>query len=359
MANPALPSSKRFGFRRPNAAPRSGPALAYAALGSAPVLAILNRAAAWLLRRRRPSDPSTLVLGRRRIYILPTRYGIAFGAVLLAMLVGSINYSASLGYALTFLLTGLGVAMLHQCHANLLGLAVEFAGAPPAFAGGRATFRLRLSHPGRGPRYEIVLGAEGREFGPVDVPAGQPVVAAFDVPAARRGRLTAPRFSIATRHPGALFRAWTVARMEISCIVYPEPAPRGAVPIPAMHEEHGHGTTGSGDSDFAGLRNAVPGDPPRRIAWKAFARTDDLLLKEFSGGTHPIDLFDYDAVPGDDPERRLSILARWCIDAAAEGRSFGLKLPCETVPVGSGDAHLHRCLEALALFPAPSSSENR
>jgi len=299
------------------------------------------------------------VLERRRIYILPTRYGIAFGAVLFAMLLGSINYSASLGYALTFLLAGLGVAMLHQCHANLLGLVVAFAGAPPVFAGDRASFRLKLSHPGRAPRYEIVLGADGREFGPVDVPPGQSVVLAFSVPAARRGRLEAPRFSIATRHPGALFRAWTYARINVSCVVYPAPAPRGTIPVPAVHEQHGARAASPGDTDFAGLRNAVPGDPPRRIAWKAFARTDDLLLKEFSGGTDSIDVFDYDAAPGDDPEQRLSVLARWCLDAAAEGRSFGLRLPGETVPVGSGEPHLHRCLEALALFSAAPPEAKR
>jgi uncharacterized protein (DUF58 family) len=30
--------------------------------------------------------------------------------------------------------------------------------------------------------------------------------------------------------------------------------------------------------------------------------------------------------------------------------AFGLVLPRESVPVGSGDRHLHRCLQALALF---------
>nr|MBO2513556.1 DUF58 domain-containing protein [Gammaproteobacteria bacterium] len=341
MATSASPFSKRFAFPKPQAATRS----------LAEILS-KGRLAAWLARGR-PSDPPSFVLGRRRIYILPTRFGLAFGGVVLAMLFASINYSASLGFALTFLLVGLGVAMLHHCHANLLGLEVSFAGASPVFAGGEARFRLRLSNPGRVPRYEIALGAEGREFGPVDVPAGESVVIAFGVPATRRGRLEAPRFSIATRHPGALFRAWTYARMDIACIVYPEPAPPG-IPRPATRTERGSDTAERGDADFAGLRNALPGDPPRRIAWKAYARTDELLLKEFAGGGDRVDVLDYDEAPGKDPEQRLSVLARWCLDAAAEGMSFGLRLPGQTVPIGSGESHLHRCLEALALFPAAS-----
>lgn len=344
MAIPARPFSRQSPFRE---RARPGRALAGADGDAGGAYA---RFAAWI-RRRRGADPTSFVLHRRRIYILPTRFGIAFGCVLFAMLLGSINYGASLGYALTFLLAGLGLAMLHQCHANLLGIEVGFAGAAPVFAGGDARFRIRLSHSGGAPRYEIGIGAGGREFGPVDVPPGDSAVLAFAVPAARRGRLAAPRFSISTRHPGALFRAWTYAHMDIDCIVYPEPAPPGMPPPVFEDDRGGRRAKGRGDTDFAGLRAAVPGDPPRRIAWKAYARTDELLLKQFSGGTSRVDVLDYEALAGKPAEERLSLIARWCIDAAADGRSFGLRLPGDIVPVGTGERHLHRCLEALALFP--------
>lgn len=271
------------------------------------------------------------------------------------MLLGSINYAASLGFALTFLVAGLALAMLHQCHANLLGLRIAFAGASPAFAGGEARFKMRLAHAGRAPRYEIGIVAAGRTFGPVDVPPGQPVLLEFGVSAPRRGRLAAPRFVIETRHPGSLFRAWTYVHMDIATLVYPAPASAGERP-PIVHDEHdGRQARDHGETDFAGLRNAVPGDPPRRIAWKAFARTDELLLKQFESGSAEVDAFDYDAVPRRDPEERLSLLARWCLDAAAAGKSFGLRMPSETVPLGHGERHLHRCLEALALFGTPGT----
>ena len=49
-------------------------------------------------------------------------------------------------------------------------------------------------------------------------------------------------------------------------------------------------------------------------------------------------------------EELLSHLARWVLDAHAAGLSYGLRLPGETVDMGSGDAQRERCLEALALF---------
>ena len=46
-----------------------------------------------------------------------------------AMLLGSLNYGASLAFALTFLLAGLALVVMHHCHNNLLGTQLRFLGA--------------------------------------------------------------------------------------------------------------------------------------------------------------------------------------------------------------------------------------
>jgi uncharacterized protein (DUF58 family) len=104
------------------------------------------------------------------------------------------------------------------------------------------------------------------------------------------------------------------------------------------------------DDDFAGLRTATPSDPPRRLAWKAYARSDQLFAKEFAGGAEQPQLFEFNALRDLDVEQRLSQLTRFCLDAAEAGTAFGLVLPDETIPLGSGERHLHLCLQALALF---------
>ena len=45
-----------------------------------------------------------MILTQRRVFVLPTRQGLAYAVSLLVMLVGAINYNLSLGYALVFLL---------------------------------------------------------------------------------------------------------------------------------------------------------------------------------------------------------------------------------------------------------------
>jgi len=311
----------------------------------------LERWAAHWARRRQGADAHAIALKRRRIYILPTRFGVVFAAMVFAMLLGSLNYGASLGFALTFLLTGLGLVVLHHCHNNLLGATIKFLGAAPVFAGERAEFKIAVSNDAVAPRFEIELKYKDHTAGPVDVASGGTQTLRIGVPTTQRGWVALERFSVETRYPARLCRAWTWIHMDTRCLVYPRPADPGR-PLP---HDVGGGTSGNprpGDDDFAGLRAAVPGDPLQRIAWKAYARNDVLLLKEFSTGTGEPCVLDWEMLQGLDVEPRLAQLARWCLDADAAGRSIALKLPGCEVALGLGPKHLASCLEALALFDA-------
>ena len=314
---------------------------------------IERRAADWALRRQ-GRDAAAVALRRRRIYIVPTRFGVIFGVLVAAMLLGSLNYGASLGFALTFLLGAVALVAMHHCHNNLLGVRVRFAGATPVFAGHPAEFRIALDNDAAAARYEIELARGGHGVGPVDIAAGATEVLRLAQPATRRGWLTLERFAVRTYHPGRLFRAWTWVHMDARCLVYPDPAPPGR-PLPRELDGGGmRGAPRSGDDDFAGLRTAVPGDPPQRLAWKAYARTDELLLKQFAAGEHAPQWLAWDALPELAPEERLAQLTRWCLDAAADDRAFGLRLPGVLIGLGTGRPHLEKCLRALALFEPPT-----
>jgi uncharacterized protein (DUF58 family) len=105
-----------------------------------------------------------------------------------------------------------------------------------------------------------------------------------------------------------------------------------------------------GEEDFAGLRSFHRGDSPRNVAWKAYARSGQLLAKQFSGADTSSQWFDFDDVGEADVERRLTILTRWIIDADRRGEDYGLRLPGLAFPPAHGSAQRLTCLEALALF---------
>lgn len=309
--------------------------------------------ASWVRKRQGPDSASGVTLRRRRIYILPTRYGYLFGLVVFAMLLGSINYGASLGFALSFLLGGLGLVIMHHCNNNLLSLRLRFAGALPVFAKQPARFSIAVTNEAAVQRHEVEITLPKASGTPIDVTPRETRAVDLVVPTRSRGWLELDRFAVATQYPANLFRAWTWVHMPTRCLVYPEPAPAGR-PLPEWGDGEQAGTKpDQSDADFYGLRNAVASDSPKRIAWKAYARSEELLTKQFAGGEPNSSIIDWDMLPDLGSEERLSQLTRWCIDAAQQSRNFGLRLPGKFIPVGRGSEQLHKCLSELALFAPP------
>jgi uncharacterized protein (DUF58 family) len=307
----------------------------------------------WIRRRQGP-DRGPVTLRRGRIYILPTGLGMAFGLMLFAMVMGSLNYANNLGLGLSFLLAALAVVAMQACHRNLETLVVREAGTDPPFAGQDAAFRLALANPGGLPRRDLEASAGSAAATSVTVDAAGGATLRLAVPTRRRGWIELDRVEIATRFPYGLFRAWAVLHPGLRCLVYPAPA-RDAPPPPPVPGEAGGGAVRRGEDDFAGLKDYHPGDPPRHIAWKAYARADELLVKEFSGAAEPLPVFDLADAPGPDLEVRLSVLARWIVDAHARGETFGLRLPGIEIPPQPGEVQRQRCLAALATFQAPET----
>src|SRR5215217_1373747 len=115
-----------------------------------------RRALAWI-RRRQGDDMDPVVLKRQRIYILPTRSGIAYATMVFAMLLGGMNYNNNLGLGLTFVLVSLGLVAMHHCHGTLSGLKVRLLEAKPAFVGQHVHYRVLLLNESREPRPAVEL----------------------------------------------------------------------------------------------------------------------------------------------------------------------------------------------------------
>jgi uncharacterized protein (DUF58 family) len=311
--------------------------------------AVKNYLHDWLTGPRSPE--SVVVLVQRRIYILPTRQGLLFAGVLLVMLTGSINYALGLGFVLTFLLFALAMnAMIHTFR-NLANLRVIAGRAEPVFAGDIAHFTVHLDNPADAERYALGLTHDGTSAAFVDVPARSSTPAVAPVAAPRRGILRPGRLTLFTRYPLGLYRAWSYLDLEMQCTVYPRPALPG-LPLPRATTSPGAGAeSGRGQEDFAGLREYHVGDSPRHIAWKAAARDQGLLTKQFSGQAESQLWLDWSHLPAPmAPEERLSHLARWVLDAHVAGIAYGLRLPGKTVGLAAGAAQRDACLEALALY---------
>jgi uncharacterized protein (DUF58 family) len=183
-----------------------------------------------------------------------------------------------------------------------------------------------------------------------DLLPGESKVFTLAVSTDNRGWIELERFGIRTFFPFELFRSWAWLHMNLRGLVYPEAAIDAPQPPPTQSAQGHRQHDARGEEDFAGLRKFQEGDSPRQVAWKAYARSGQLLSKQFAGADTSSQWFDFDAVPNDDLETRLSILTRWITDTDRTRADYGLRIPGQEFPPAHGEAQRRRCLEALALY---------
>ncbi|MGZ5032781.1 MAG: DUF58 domain-containing protein [Usitatibacter sp.] len=304
----------------------------------------------WIFRAAVPETPP-VTLVQRRIFILPTKQGYLFAFVLLLLLLASINYSLSLGFVLTFLLASMaGVAMLHTWR-NLAHLKLRPGRCDAVFAGETAHFALTVETPSQ-TRFSIAVRRRDEEPVYADIATGEIAIVTLPMVASRRGVIRCGRLEIFTRYPVGLFHAWSYVDFDLTVIVYPRPDPFAGVPPAQSRSASEEGIPIAGDEEFNMLRAYRAGDAPRQIAWKALAREQGLLTKEFNATASSELWIDWEETRAGDLEARLSILCHWVLQAERFGQSYGLRLPGKSIAPSRGEAHRTRCLEALALFQA-------
>lgn len=317
--------------------------------------AAANSAAGFVARTRQrffrlaPADRDPVVLRHSRIYILPTRHGLAVMATLAVMLITSLNYALSLGLVVTFALAGLVAAALLHVFRNLAGIKLRPLAAGDTFAGAPIPFSVELFG-GAAARTQVSLFARDTRV-TTDVAAGAALTLTLMTPTRVRGPIPLGRLTLSSDFPLGLWRGWAYVHFPLEGIAYPAPEP-SAPPMPRGREgADAEPTARGGDADLAGLREYQRGDPPQRVAWKAVARGAGWYTKSFegAGGGGPV-VLDWHALPASlGTEARLSRLTAWVLAAERAARPFTLTLPGVALPAGQGREHRRAALTALAL----------
>ncbi|MEY4750350.1 MAG: hypothetical protein RIQ60_2564 [Pseudomonadota bacterium] len=354
----------------------------------------------WWARRHPPAD--SVLLEQRTIYIVPTRGGWCWAAMVLVLLLGAINYQLNLGYLLCFVLAGVALVSMHSCHATLRGL--RFTLAPPegVFAGARATLdvTVQAERGSRAARHGIGLVIEpGGEADWVWVEIAATVSQAsthlpthvvLTLACLHRGRQVVPRLRIETRFPFGLFRAWSFWQPAAAVLVWPAPehplppwpqlpALRHPQPPERLPQRARHAPEDPLDVD--GVRPYRIGDSPRQVAWKKSAtalnsgaqhalvsRSHGAAASHASlalnwqqagadaapappGASAPLGTSGTAHGPAADGDARLARLCAWLLQAEACGLAWSLDLPGGVhLPAGHGAGQRLAGLRALALF---------
>jgi uncharacterized protein (DUF58 family) len=316
------------------------------ARGAGPGIATRVRHWSRSLMRGRQPEPLPVRLDSHRIYIVPTRAGLGFTVLLAAMLVGALNYQNNAALLLTCMLGAALASSMLLTWRELHDLNLRSLHADHGFCGARVPLHLAFADD-RQPRHGLRISIDKLEQ-PCPLQPGNSL-ATVTVPTERRGWMALPRMQVSSTLPFGLFRAWSWITPAGHMLVYPRIL-RDARPR-ERHDDPNDRIAG-GD-EFANLRNYRPGDPIRHVAWKASARHDHLLVREFDRAAPGQPLrFDWNALTGVERETRISRLTSWVCDAYAAAHPWILVLE-DRRPIGpaSDAAHYHRCLSALAELP--------
>ena len=300
----------------------------------------------WLRAGARDAQPFTV--GNRRIYVLPTRFGLFVGAALAVLNLGSLNYNNNAALLLGFVVISLCNNALIAGHLSLLDLRLRTQSAAPVFAGQMLELPVLIESAKPDGRQLLLEHADFHCAVPLD---GGEIRAVLPIIAARRGWQDIDRITVSTRHPLGLARAWCHLNLHERVLVYP--APRGKpLPMQMAAADGGIGRNARDRSDQPHhLREYRSGDARKQIAWKASARTGQLQVREYERASADELLLDWHGLPHLDHEARIAQLTLWVLEAERRQRRYALHLPGVRIAADSGAEHRHRCLQALALMP--------
>ncbi len=284
--------------------------------------------------------------------MLPNRNTIGLAALLAAMWYAGASQGNAAAYLLGFVLAGLAAVSIVHAWSNVRGITITAEAIAPVFAGEEIRVRLRArthkrrSHPGlriksRGSRSSTAFD---------EVRPGLMQTAELHLPAIERGLLPGLNLELSTLYPLGFFTALRNVAVVQPHFIYPKP--EGVLPLPISHDpalQLRDGLRVEGD-DFAGTRGYRLGESQRHIDWKAAARGQPLLVKQWAGDADETLIFDWHDLAHLAWEARLSQLARWIVVAQRRGATYSLRLGSRTISAARDEAHFHECLRALATF---------
>lgn len=298
----------------------------------------------WIEKKSR-SESSGYQITRRNIYILPSKHGWLFILTLLGILSGAINYNNSMAYLLCFFLASLGFIAMLQTHQNLNNITISSAHTLPVQSGQPIEFNFNASAKDFQPHYAI--NADDKTF---TVQSDQKSFFFITESSKKRGQHNPGRFKFYTEFPLGLFHAWTQVNLINPVIVYPKPIKFNLISTD-LYAANNQKNSLAGDDDYAALREFKKGDNPKKLAWKLFAKTNQLYTKEFHTESSDHIIFDFEKLNQiTDIEEKLSILCGLILNAHKQKVHYGLKLSNEDIKPDHGDLHKHKCLTLLALY---------
>lgn len=301
--------------------------------------------------RAGPRDSQAFTIANRRIYVMPTRFGLFVGFALAVLNLGALNYNNNAALLLGFIIISICNNSLISAHLSLLGMRMQTQPLAPVFAGQSLQLTARITP---SEKRSASNGEYGLQFGDSSMSfsiSTEEHVAILPIATVKRGLFAIDRIQLFTHQPLGLAKAWCYLNLHETVLIYP--TPRGQ-PL----NSHFNAASGKAGRDRRlmtdqphHLREFRSGDSRKQIAWKISARTETLQVREYENASTDDLLLDWQSLPYLGYEQRIEQLCLWVIQAEQKHLRYALRIPNKQLLSNSGTEHKRQCLEQLALMP--------
>ncbi|CAM3682219.1 hypothetical protein PMAG_a0458 [Pseudoalteromonas mariniglutinosa NCIMB 1770] len=301
-----------------------------------------------LLKNKHNTEQLTLT--HSNIYILPSKLGSGFLLVTILNFILAVNYQNNLILVMAYLMLVVMIFSLLLGYNNVRGLALSYKRHIANYAPQCAQLELELSTDTICQSLQFIY--EKKILATFDETTPTSQLIHLDLPMDQRGAYPLQRLKIISHYPFGLVSAWSYMQLTQTVFVYPQQRK------PVQQENHQHNKNSMDDGDqknmhgsdeFDGLTPHQIGMNMKRVSWKHYAKTQQLMVKEFVNYSAQSVFFDFNQLQGS-TESRLQQLSYLISQAYLQGTTYGLQLESISFEVSEGKEHCKNCLEALSRF---------
>lgn len=292
----------------------------------------------------------TVSLNFRNLFIFPSKSGAVFLLVAALVWLLGTNYQSNLSLACAYFMFSVFIVAIFHTFANVAGLRVSLHSTQPVFVGDESRCDVRLERVGGGSCEHLLLQWPQGRAQICTLAAHTSAQVAVYFKATERGLCWPGRLLLQSYFPLGLLRCWTHVDLAAQVLVYPAPIAAGELPRDALSNTEDGEIEIAGSEDFVGFQEYLPGQSLKHVAWKQYARGQQMMLKSYCDyRSHQVWL-QWQDLPGLSVEARLSRLCDWVLQVSKTNEEYGLRLPGVEIQPGSGEQHKLAVLKALALF---------
>lgn len=293
----------------------------------------------------------SITLEHKTIYVFPSSLGCYFISVAILNFVMGINYQNNLILIMAYLMFVVMIIAVLLGYSNTKGLTVTFKNSLSSFAPQKPHVQFTVQSPSICQSVMLIYQGDQQTQINHDEITNTAQTLSLPLPYSKRGCYALQRIKIASNYPFGLITVWSYIQLHTRVYVYPSLEKEFSdAQINSLAEQAENGIAKQiGSEEFETLIPHLPEMGLQRISWKHFAKTQQLLVKEFVDFKAADALYDFDLMHGD-TEQRLSQLCFLVCEATENNTPFLLKLPSKIIATNVGVQHKTICLEALSTF---------